>query len=113
QHVARVGRLLDRGGNGLLVVAHDAAIDRLAAELLAQREEHRSVGVADAARRERATLDQLVARRDHTDARAGVTRHLVYVETREHAQMRGREQRAALEDELAGLDVTTCESHVL
>ena len=113
QHVARVGRVLDRGGDRPLVVAHDATVDRLAAELLAQREEHRPVGVADTARLQRAALDQLVARRDHTDARARVTRHLVDVEARENAQVRGRQQHAAREDELAGLHITTGEPHVL
>ena len=42
-----------------------------------------------------------------------MTRHLVYVEAREHADMRGREERATREDELAGVDITTGGPHVL
>jgi len=105
QDIARVGRVLDRVGDRALVVAHDAAVDRLAVERFDQGKEHGAVRVADAAGCERAALDQLVAGRDHTHTRPRVARHLVHVEAREHAQMRGREQCAALEHEIAGPDV--------
>ncbi len=54
-------------------------------------------------RRERAALDQLVAGRDHTDARPRMTAHVVHVEACEDTEMCGREQRPTREHEIAGV----------
>ncbi len=42
-----------------------------------------------------------------------MTRHLVHVDAREHTEIRGREQRAAREHELSGLDVAARVTYVL
>ena len=70
QHVAR-SRPRARSPSVIarLVVADDAAVDRLAPELFEQREQHRPVRVADAARRERAR-----ARRARRRSRSPPTR---------------------------------------
>ena len=50
-------------------------------------------------------LEQLVARGEHTDARASNHAHAGHVDAREYAEMRGLENGAGREDEVAGVEV--------
>ena len=79
------------------------------------REEHRPVRVADLARRERTgPSTQLVAGREHADARTRVrTDTRRGAEAGEHAEVRRAEHGARLEHDVAGLEVAAGAAHVV
>ena len=110
--VAAVHRVAQRRGHEHLVVVRRAEIDRVGAGTGELREQHRPIGVADLPRRERPRLDELVAGREHADARTRIAAHAAGVDRRQHPDACSGQHLPGLEDHVAGLEVAAGAAHV-
>src|SRR6185437_11540765 len=103
-------------GVGARIIGNDAEVDDLAAE----RRDRRTNGVAVRRHDALAALhsvelidvDQLVARREHGDARPPVNRHRRAPNRGEYAELLGAEHRPSLERDLAGAQILGARPHV-